>query len=167
MDKRNSILSIFNLGAMASLEEITTWTRQQLDPTAVGTRMVGARLLVLRDKAPETYSRSPSDPDAPKIFIPDTVQNRNPPGSGVVIAAGALCGQGFATYPGELSFDPSYEAPNARDFLGLRVYFEMYAGTAFRSSLRDSEWKAELLILLTKDVISVDVLNSPKWVNNK
>lgn len=147
----SSLEDIFDLGGAATPKQIEEWTGQKLDPRAAGTRLVGARLLVIRDRTPKKEG---------SIFVPDVVQDRNPMGSGTVIAAGPLAGQGYATYPGELSFRGTGKP---EDMLGLRVYFEMYSGTAFRSSLRDQEWKADLLILLTKDLLAVDTVNSPRW----
>lgn len=148
------IEQLFAFGAAATIEETERWTGQRFDPRAAGTRLVGSRVLVVRDRTPNKEG---------SIFIPEAVQDRNPMGSGTVIGVGHTVGHGFATYPGELGFAHTNPAATSRDFLGLRVYFEMYAGTAFRSSLQDSEWKADLLILLTKDILGVDVLNSPRW----
>ena len=155
--------SIFALGHLATPVEVEQWTGQKFDPRAAGTRLVGARILVIRDKAPDNYVRDPSDPDAPKLYIPETSLDRNPPGSGIVIGVGHHVLQGWATYPGELTFNPNYESPNLRDLLGVRVYFEMYTGIGFRSSLRDSEWKADLLILLPKDILAIDINGSPRY----
>ena len=136
--------------AICTPDQFLKWTGKPMDPRLLGLHMVGARILVVRDEAPDTWSSDPSDEAGPKIFIPDNVKDRDPPGVGVVIAAGPLVGIVEHPYPGGLDLATPDQA------LGLRVYFKQWTGVAFRMDSRDTEFRGkasyEILIMCDRDI---------------
>ena len=116
----------------------------KFDPQIFDYAPCGSRILVCREEAESELRGS-------GIQIPDSVQERNPPGAGYIAVVGDMVGSGTAPHPhGVHCKDPS-------KLLYKRIIFGMFSGKEFTTrSYADGGFKTAFWILTDRDIWFID-----------
>lgn len=115
--------------------------------------ITGARIVILRDVLDTEWTSTPEDPTAPRIVIPATTAQKDPPGSGWVVSVGPAVGKNpmAAGHP----YPVSLEHPV--NLLYRHVIMGMYSGKELKTdNLRQGGFETDFLVMTDRDIWAVD-----------
>lgn len=125
------------------VKEITG--REDIPPDAFKQEPQGSKLIVLLDRAPDTYGGV--------LHIPKICKDITPVSVGLVIGVGPQVGSNDP-YPGGPICHPS-------QLLYRHISFSMHIGKPLRFNVMDSKYEAGILILASRDVHIIDWDDDP------
>jgi len=140
----------FWVGHIMEADEILKRTGQKIHPDVLTVHPSGNLIHVLLEEPPSEWGL---------IKLPDTIVNLQPMGIGYIIAAGPRAGHTDYAIPGPSPVGVISGTPLL--LLGLHVVFGAHRGVPLRVSIMDRDFKAQVLIMSSKDIQGVDTNPEP------
>ena len=128
--------------AFEEMYERRTGETRTFDPQVFKYGGCGSRLLLVRDK---------NVSEVGGLFVPDNIQQKNPPGSGFVISVGDMVGQGTSPHPHGIRCE------HPSNLLYQHIVFGMFSGNEYITKpYRDGGFVTEYWVMTDRDIWFVD-----------
>ncbi len=136
-------------GAIMKPADVFELTGQTVLPEIFSVHPTGNMIFVLPEEVPENYGH---------ITIPDHLRGLERMGIGYIIAVGPKAGSPDYATPGPspVGVIVGDIKSGPEDLLSLHVIFNSHRGTPLRLDIMDREFRAQVLMMSSKDILGVD-----------